>query len=504
MSIKIVPKNTENSLRTSEDVYYRIFWDHAGLQISKEDVVIGYIDHLYPDSPREMPFNEWRLCKEGGDIPIHHILYFVGKNNRILWDRRARIDSIFKNSGNNVEWRNSTLFLKLCVPSKYWSYLKGLSPKNFKKLPPIVNFAEVILPKTIPLCETSLFRWCREIFGEDDPFQPVVVECTRLELGVREDVGATEYEISAICSGRNLDSLKKLLSCAPLHVEIKSPTKIPLVSVKKNHAQEVLISMIESFAPFKFGLEYIDFCNSADEPISGFSLYDLLLTPARAGFLATARQKFSQPTTRCSRSTTDKSKSEAIIAEKEIDNSRKGVPRQHKELSMKDCENENIQSAGLIVTRGHAEDFEVLVIKRKGYTKFQLPNGIVKKGENIVETAKRKFNEETGLELPEDCKIADSESITSNYVTNKGPQTTLFFPAYLASGDELKFAYGKESETISVEFVRLSWLTDKCNRKSSFSFKMFKQYKNFLRDKFSTKKIEQTVKEDKGLSEKLK
>jgi len=487
MSVKIEPKNNQNSLRTSEDVYNRIRWDHDGLTISREDIIIGYIDNLYPDSPREMPFNDWQLCNDGGEIPIYKILYFVGKNSRILWDRRARIDGIFNNSGNTVDWCDTSIFLKLCLPSKHWAYLKGLAPKNSITLSPIINLGELILPRMTPLCETALFRWCRDIFS-DEPFQPLVIECIGLELVSRKDVGATENEISAICVGHNLDTLKKFLSYSQFSLEIDEVSKIPLVIVEETCAQEILNSMNENFFPFKIELEYIDFCNSSGEPISGFSLWDLVLVPERADFLAEARAKFSLPSRNSSRSSRKKSKAKARTTNALEDTSFERVPTQLNGRTVEEEEDERNKSGGLIVTRGHGAECEVLVIKQKGGKKLHLPKCRLDKEPNKLETAKRAFTEETGLELPEDFKIAESEAFTCHYLDKKGSKTTRFYPAYLTSIDQLKVVSKQKSKT--AEFVRLSWLTDNRHRKCSKLFKMFKQYKQHLSLKFAEKEIE--------------
>jgi len=81
-------------LRTSEEVYQRLKWDHP---YSIGSVFVGYTDRFV--GPMEMPLGD---LQPGGDIPFHRIIYFrtdeFTENDGVIWDRLRRVDFLF-NSG---------------------------------------------------------------------------------------------------------------------------------------------------------------------------------------------------------------------------------------------------------------------------------------------------------------------------------------------------------------------------------------------------------------------
>ena len=86
----------KSKLRTSMDVYHRLTHDKT-LPIDTKDVMIGYTDHKFSDIQHK-PLYEWILIDKGGDIPMHHIVYFK-YFDLILWDKRNRLDRLY-GSGN--------------------------------------------------------------------------------------------------------------------------------------------------------------------------------------------------------------------------------------------------------------------------------------------------------------------------------------------------------------------------------------------------------------------
>ena len=58
---------------------------HKTLYIYLKNVFIGYSHHV---------------LGEGGDIPMHHILYFTfilnNGNKLILWDRKTKLDPLYR------------------------------------------------------------------------------------------------------------------------------------------------------------------------------------------------------------------------------------------------------------------------------------------------------------------------------------------------------------------------------------------------------------------------
>ena len=83
-------------LRTSLDIYNRLMHDKT-LNIDLNTVNIGYSDKVLGD--QEMCILNWVMIDKGGDIPMHHILYFVLNINdqtKIkIWDRQQRLDRLY-------------------------------------------------------------------------------------------------------------------------------------------------------------------------------------------------------------------------------------------------------------------------------------------------------------------------------------------------------------------------------------------------------------------------
>lgn len=60
------------------------------------------------------------------------------------------------------------------------------------------------------------------------------------------------------------------------------------------------------------------------------------------------------------------------------------------------------KSYGIIVYRKKGEDLEFLLVKNKNTDYFGFPKGTPEEGETHEETARREFQEETGLKAPSD------------------------------------------------------------------------------------------------------
>ncbi|KAL4944425.1 hypothetical protein BDV06DRAFT_187290 [Aspergillus oleicola] len=100
-SVSPTPKasqSAENRLRPAADILNRLIWDES---YDSTDFVIGYEDRF--EGRMEASLNSWK--RESTDeefIPQHRILYIKRKSDfEIVWDRRRRIDQIFK-SGNSA------------------------------------------------------------------------------------------------------------------------------------------------------------------------------------------------------------------------------------------------------------------------------------------------------------------------------------------------------------------------------------------------------------------
>jgi uncharacterized protein (UPF0248 family) len=86
-------KGKGGKLRTSQDIFNRLFWDPA---YSTENYAIGYEDRF--KGIMEISLTSWRKeFTEEDFIPFHRVVYFreKGKEGKIVWDRRTRLDLIF-------------------------------------------------------------------------------------------------------------------------------------------------------------------------------------------------------------------------------------------------------------------------------------------------------------------------------------------------------------------------------------------------------------------------
>ncbi|KAL4880923.1 hypothetical protein BJY04DRAFT_68241 [Aspergillus karnatakaensis] len=91
-------QSADNRLRPAADILNRLVWDE---RYDSTDFVIGYEDRF--EGRMEASLNSWK--RESTDeefIFQHRILYIKRKSDsEIVWDRRRRIDKIFK-SGNSA------------------------------------------------------------------------------------------------------------------------------------------------------------------------------------------------------------------------------------------------------------------------------------------------------------------------------------------------------------------------------------------------------------------
>ena len=85
-------KQEKIKLRTSKDVYNRL-WNDYTLNIPLDQVFIGYSDGKYVRL-QEMMFTNFELIDNGGDVPLHRIMYFRYQD-LMLWDREKRLDRLW-------------------------------------------------------------------------------------------------------------------------------------------------------------------------------------------------------------------------------------------------------------------------------------------------------------------------------------------------------------------------------------------------------------------------
>ncbi|KAJ5746954.1 uncharacterized protein N7511_008650 [Penicillium nucicola] len=91
------PKAGENRLRPAGDIINRITWDPA---FERHDYVIGFVDRF--EGQLEVGMDSWKKETTHEEfIPQHRVLYIRHIHGEIVWDRRRRIDKIFK-SGNSA------------------------------------------------------------------------------------------------------------------------------------------------------------------------------------------------------------------------------------------------------------------------------------------------------------------------------------------------------------------------------------------------------------------
>ncbi|KAJ5925838.1 hypothetical protein N7454_007348 [Penicillium verhagenii] len=92
-----VAKPGQNRLRPASDIINRIIWDSS---YSPGNYTIVFLDRFQGEL--EISFDSWK--KESTDeefIPQHRVLCIRQIDGKIVWDRRRRIDLIFK-SGNSA------------------------------------------------------------------------------------------------------------------------------------------------------------------------------------------------------------------------------------------------------------------------------------------------------------------------------------------------------------------------------------------------------------------
>jgi len=80
-------------LITSEEVFKRIKWDS---KFDPDDFIIGYEDRF--SGMQETKLSTWdRDVSSESFIPWHRVVYFK-QNGTVVWDRKARIDTIFNST----------------------------------------------------------------------------------------------------------------------------------------------------------------------------------------------------------------------------------------------------------------------------------------------------------------------------------------------------------------------------------------------------------------------
>ncbi|KAJ5948325.1 hypothetical protein N7466_001340 [Penicillium verhagenii] len=92
-----VAKLGQNRLRPASDIINRIIWDSS---YSSDNYTIVFLDRFQGEL--EISFESWK--KESTDeefIPQHRVLCIKQIDGKIVWDRRRRVDLIFK-SGNSA------------------------------------------------------------------------------------------------------------------------------------------------------------------------------------------------------------------------------------------------------------------------------------------------------------------------------------------------------------------------------------------------------------------
>jgi uncharacterized protein (UPF0248 family)/predicted nucleotidyltransferase len=90
----VTPEVKTGKLRPSHDIYNRLLWDEG---YTADDYVVGYEDRF--KGVREMPLMSWkREFTDEEFIPFHLVVYFreKGLDGKIVWDRRTRMDLIFR------------------------------------------------------------------------------------------------------------------------------------------------------------------------------------------------------------------------------------------------------------------------------------------------------------------------------------------------------------------------------------------------------------------------
>eukprot|EP01083_Nonionella_stella_P011084 31536_1 len=93
------PSTKPLRLRTSLDIYNRLLHDRT-LDINLKNVFIGYTDNDNAiKRTSEMCILSWVMVNKGGDIPMHHIVYFClilnDRSKLMIWDRHKKLDRLY-------------------------------------------------------------------------------------------------------------------------------------------------------------------------------------------------------------------------------------------------------------------------------------------------------------------------------------------------------------------------------------------------------------------------
>lgn len=77
-------------LKTSEEIFNQIRWDP---KYNVDDFVIGYLDRF--EGLKETRMSQWVIkdTSEEEFIPWHRVYYFK-QNGLIVWDRKARLNTL--------------------------------------------------------------------------------------------------------------------------------------------------------------------------------------------------------------------------------------------------------------------------------------------------------------------------------------------------------------------------------------------------------------------------
>lgn len=437
------------------------------------------------------------------------------------------MDHIFKESGRTLTQDEEYFDINIWVPEEHWASFINIPPKEMRKIDPSFAIGRVTLPGMVIVCETVLFRWCRMIFGEDTPFQPLIVECLSLKLVKDESV----TKVVAVCGGKNINSLVKLLSLGPYDKKMRDDFYIIIAEVPHwRNAKEVLKAMEERFTPFSFAVTHLDFSTEDRSNFAfAFSLCDLAMDPGREQYLAkaitritslgTAKPKAPRPKTlvKKKKQRFDLNKKEKRVRpsqtkgqkrvewEKTITGTGKRMTPQQKRMYTKYHyvpAVDPIIEAGVIVVKGENKNREVLVIRQEG--QLQLPKAKKKKKDTLLTAARLGLKALTGLRLPKDANVElnDSNAISirdfvrvNNY-QQRVPRTLTLFVANLKNDEDLQIAEYDEAtarvehaiefstglatylakliakftgtfwvDRAHVEFISLSWLLDKRNKR---------------------------------------
>lgn len=115
-------------------------------------------------------------------------------------------------------------------------------------------------------------------------------------------------------------------------------------------------------------------------------------------------------------------------------------------------------SYGIIVFRKKGEDLEFLLVKNKNTDYFGFPKGTPKEGETPEETARREFQEETGLKAP---AMLSEETFTEEYDFKNSEEKTIhkintYFLGELVSLEVIGDVFSDIEEALWVSEVEVS------------------------------------------------